>query len=71
MKTGNHNVNFLREKKFRTLSEEYPELDKIAEKIACSVLSNINKSTAQIKSECPYKAQGTLEILINKLQEAV
>lgn len=55
----------------KRFSEEYPELDKAADKMACNIIANINRSAAQIKSECPYKAQGLLEQLIKKLEEAV
>lgn len=51
--------------------KKYPELDKIADKIAYETLTTINASVEGIKSEMPYKAQYVLEGVIQILKERV
>jgi hypothetical protein len=51
--------------------ENYPELEKLAHKIADNTSHEINKKIRNIKSEMPYKAKYTLERVIEILQERV
>jgi len=53
------------------LGSKYPELDKIAQKIANDTGKNINKSVQNVKSEMPYKAQYVLEEVIKHLESMV
>jgi hypothetical protein len=50
---------------------KYPELDDIAKGLAYEVSMEINKRTAAVTSEMPYKAQYVLEELIKLLQQKV
>ena len=51
--------------------KKYPELDEISTEIACTVLSQCNAKTRDVKSEMPYKAQYVLEMIIQKLEKQV
>jgi hypothetical protein len=53
------------------LKNKYPKLYKIALKIADDTCREINKQTAAVESEMPYKAQWVLEEAIKILQERV
>jgi hypothetical protein len=55
----------------KTAEELYPELNEVAEVIAGDILRHINFRSPEIKSECPYKAQCILEMVISKLERAV
>jgi hypothetical protein len=59
------------EQKILSEAKKYPELDKLAKKLAIALGDNINKETAKIKSEMPYKAQYVLEKIIGMLEAAV
>jgi hypothetical protein len=48
-----------------------PELDAIAKRLAVAVCGQINTSVKHVESKMPYKAQYTLEVLIELLQQAV
>jgi hypothetical protein len=50
---------------------KYPELDEISKDLADAVSMEINKRTAAVTSEMPYKAQYVLEELIKLLQQKV
>jgi len=52
-------------------NSKFPELDKVAAKIATNIGKIINKETKSIKSEMPYKAQYVLEEVIEHLKESV
>lgn len=52
-------------------SENFPELDEIAEKFAKEVLNKINKEVKNVKSKMPYKSQYVLEEIIRILEDAV
>ena len=56
---------------YKKKNSKYPELDKIAEKLADQTIRLINKEAHKVKSEMPYKAQYILEELIRHLEEAV
>lgn len=56
---------------YRKANSKYPELDKIALKLARQVGTMINKEVKNVESEMPYKAQYVLEELIRHLEEAV
>ena len=51
--------------------KKYPELDTIANEMACETLAKINAKTRDIKSEMPYRAQYVLEELIKHLEACV
>ena len=51
--------------------EKFPELDGIAEGLANTVANGINERVLATLSRCRYKAQYTLERLIQLLQEKV
>jgi hypothetical protein len=51
--------------------KKYPELDEIANEIACTVLAQCNTRTRNVKSEMPYKAQYVLEEIIQLLEKQV
>lgn len=55
----------------KTASEEYPELDKIAEDICKISAKLINVMILKTKTKCPYPAQCIIELLISKLEECV
>lgn len=59
------------EKEKDSVIKKYPELDKIADKIAYETLTTINSSVERVKSEMPYKAQYVLEEVIKMLKERV
>jgi len=48
--------------------EKYPELQKLAQKIARTVIIKINEDAPRIKTDAVYKEQATLELLIDELQ---
>lgn len=52
-------------------SGKYPELDKIAKKLAEEVAVKINESIEGVDSKMPYKAQYVLEEIIKDLQARV
>jgi hypothetical protein len=56
---------------YKKKNSQYPELDKIALKLANETIRKINKEAHQVKSEMPYKAQYILEEMIRHLEEAV
>jgi len=49
----------------------YPELYSISEEVAQQVLKEINQRVQSVESKMPYKAQWTLEELIEILKAAV
>lgn len=51
--------------------KSYPELDKVARKIAKQTGILINKEANKVKSKMPYKSQYILEELIKILEKAV
>ena len=51
--------------------EKYPELRKIADKIADETADKINSSVENVKSKMPYKAQWVLEEVIRDLEKRV
>jgi hypothetical protein len=51
--------------------EEYPELRKVANKIANDTAAKINKEVKDIKSEMPYKAQWVLEEVVRDLEDRI
>ena len=55
------------EKPIRT----YPELTKVAQKMAIQIAMDINNIAPTIESEMPYKAQFILEELIKELESRV
>lgn len=52
-------------------SGKYPELEKVAMKIANETAKMINKETEHVKSEMPYKAQYVLEEVVKILQDRI
>lgn len=46
----------------------YPELNKIAEKLAGNILNDINVQAQRVESEMPYKSQWVLERIVEILQ---
>jgi hypothetical protein len=58
-------------KKLKALSEEYPELNTVAEIIADITAREINKMIPHIKTKCPYPAQCVLEMVIKILEDKV
>jgi len=57
--------------KLKTVSEEWPELDIIADILKNITIRELNKIVPHAESDCPYPAQCTLELLISKLEECV
>ena len=55
----------------KPLTEEYPELDKAARVIEQTTILTINQVASHTKSDCPYKAQALLEMLITRLEKDV
>jgi hypothetical protein len=55
----------------KTAEETYPELNGIAERMRKDILRDVNYWSAGVRSDCPYKAQCVLEMLISKLERAV
>ena len=51
--------------------EKYPELRKIADKIADETAEKINKEVKDVKSKMPYKAQWVLEEVVKDLEERI
>jgi hypothetical protein len=51
--------------------EKYPELQKIADKIADETAENINKEVKDVKSNMPYKAQWVLEEVVKDLKNRI
>jgi hypothetical protein len=51
--------------------KKYPELEKLAMKLARDLGYEINRKTENLKSDMPYKAQYVLERIIDILQDAV
>jgi hypothetical protein len=51
--------------------EEYPELRKIADKIADDTAERINKEVKDVKSKMPYKAQWVLEEVVRDLENRI
>jgi hypothetical protein len=51
--------------------EEYPELRKIADKIADDTSERINKEVKDVKSKMPYKAQWVLEEVVRDLENRI
>ena len=51
--------------------KKYPELDSIAENVANNACILINRLTRDAQSDTPYKAQYTLEEVIEVLQSRV
>ncbi|MBM3201801.1 MAG: hypothetical protein FJZ56_05280 [Chlamydiae bacterium] len=49
----------------------YPELRKIADKIADDTAEKINKEVKDVKSEMPYKAQWVLEEVVRDLENRI
>ena len=58
-------------RKLTMRDSKYPELDEISKDLADAVSMEINKRTAAVTSEMPYKAQYVLEELIKLLQQKV
>ncbi len=52
-------------------SGKYPELDKIAAKLADDTAKAINAAIKDVESKMPYKAQYVLEEVIKDLKERV
>lgn len=52
-------------------SEKYPELDKLATKIAKNIGDEINKEAIKIKSKMPYRERYVLEKIIRILEKAI
>lgn len=55
----------------KTLKEEYPELFNLASEIARETLKKINDKASRVKSDCKYKCQCTLEMVISELEKSV
>ena len=55
----------------KTFAEKYPELEEAADRITKKTVELINAESRGIKSEMPYKAQGILERVAQKLEELV
>ena len=51
--------------------KKYPELTKLADKIAMDVAKRINQEAAKVKSEMPYRQQYVLEEVIRLLRDMV
>jgi len=51
--------------------EKYPELRKIADKIADETAEKINKEVKDVNSKMPYKAQWVLEEVVRDLEERI
>ena len=51
--------------------KKYPELEKLAMKLAKDLGNEINRKTENLKSDMPYKAQYVLERIIEILEKAV
>jgi len=59
------------EDEMNSFIKEYPELMKIARKIAKQTIETINKESKTVDSKMPYKAQFILEEIIKILEESV
>jgi len=55
----------------KTAEELFPKCNKLADEIASTVLATINRRRGEVKSEDPYSAQCTLELVIAKLERCV
>lgn len=53
------------------LSQKYPELRTIVDRLSREFVTKINAEAGKVKSEMPYKAQWILEELIKDLQQRV
>lgn len=53
------------------IGTKYPELDKVATKLARDLGDEINRQAPKVKSEMPYREQYILEKIIEILKEAV
>ena len=51
--------------------EKYPELRKIADKIADETSDKINKEVKNVESKMPYKAQWVLEEVVRDLKDRI
>lgn len=51
--------------------KRYPELHTIAKTLAADLIPKINYTANKAVSECPYKAQCVLELLIKELEKSV
>ncbi|NMB83297.1 MAG: hypothetical protein GYA14_15925 [Ignavibacteria bacterium] len=58
-------------KQIKPVSQEYPELNTVAQFMADNVARDINNIVPHIKTKCPYPAQCTIELLIKRLEERV
>jgi hypothetical protein len=51
--------------------DKYPELRKIADKIADDTAERINRDVKDVKSKMPYKAQWVLEEVVRDLENRI
>jgi len=52
-------------------SSEYPELQKVVDKLVEEFMSQIHEETDKVESEMPYKKQWVLEEIATTLQKKV